>query len=332
MNDSTYYPTLREGLSPAHQGLSDEEIDSLIAQFYGPGVTADDLEGFFDDLKRGFAKVGGAVQTALPGMAKGAMAGSALGPWGMLAGAVAGGAGSALSRSRNPTLSGIGRGIGTATNLASSFRGGGAAGGIGQLLQGGLSQLGGRGGAAGGLGSIANLAMSQLGGRAGMMLPGQGPVRGPSPPGASANALLGMLARPEVGQALTAALMPGLGRQSVQIGQHQVGVQSILSALGNLAGRAAGEMADAQDEELPEYFYNESGELAIDPAESHQRTDRLLTLMALTAPIWAVPRPPVVVVREQEQPKYTAADADADAFLWDEIYRDNEFEEDEAYV
>jgi hypothetical protein len=329
MNDTTYYPTLREGLSPAYAAFSDEEIDGLVEQFYGPGVSAADLEGFFDDLKRGFAKVGGAVKTALPGMAQGAMAGSALGPWGMLAGAVAGGAGSALSRSRNPTLSGIGRGIGTATNLASSFRGGGAAGGIGQLLQGGLSQLGGRGGA-GSLGGIANLSKSQLGGRPGAMVPGQGPAQGPSPPGASANALLGMLARPEVGQALTAALMPGLGRQSVQVGQQQVGVQSILSALGNLAGRAASEMTDAQDEELPEYFYNQDGELAIDPAESHQRTDRLLTLMALTAPIWAVPRPPVVVVRERE-PEYTAEDADADAVLWDAIYS-GEIEEDEAYV
>src|SRR6185369_13476589 len=122
----------------------DEEIDGLVEQFYGPGVSAADLEGFFDDLKRGFAKVGGAVKTALPGMAQGAWA-----------------------------------------------------------------ERGGGGGAAGSVGGIASLAMSQLGGRPGAMVPGQGPAQGPSPPGASANALLGMLARPEVGQALTAALMPG---------------------------------------------------------------------------------------------------------------------------
>ena len=111
-------------------------------------------------------------------------------------------------------------------------------------------------------------------------------------------------------QALASALMPGLGRQSVQVGSQQVGIQSILSALGNLAGRAASEMDEGQGEALPDYFYNQAGELAIDPAESYQRTDRLLTLMALTSPIWAAPRPPVVVVRERE-PVYTAADAEA---------------------
>jgi len=120
------------------------------------------------------------------------------------------------------------------------------------------------------LGSFANLALgglSQLGGAQGQA----------APAGASVNALLGMLARPEVGQALMSAAMGGLGRQSVPVGSSQVDVQSILNAIGNLAGRAAGEMAGTESETLPEYFYGEGGELAFDPAERNSRTDALLT-------------------------------------------------------
>jgi hypothetical protein len=328
----TEYPTLREHLAPELAELSDEQIDVLVEQFYGVGFTGEDLEGFFDTLKHGLGNVAGAVgnfakkaapvvTSALPGVAQGAMAGSALGPFGMLAGAIAGGAGSALSRSKNPALSGIGRGLGTATQLASAVRGGGAAGGIGSLLQGGLSQLGGGrggGGLGGALGGIANL----LGGA---RPPGQA-----LPPGASANTLLGMLARPEVGQALMSAAMGGLGRQSVPMGSSQVGVQSILNAISSLAGRAAGEMAGTESESLPEYLYNAEGELAFDPAERNSRTDALLTYMVLTAPSWAA-RPPVVVVQPPREPEYTDADAEADAWLWAEVY-ESDYQEDDAYA
>ncbi len=404
----THFPTLRENLAPEFAELSDEQIDALVEYAYGEGIGAEDLEGFFDNLKRGFGNIGGAVgkfaqqaapalQNALPGMAQGAMAGSALGPWGMLAGAITGGAGSVLSQSKNPTLSGIGRGLGTATQLASSIRGGGggggggAAGGIGKLLQGGLSQLGGRRGRRGGgapAGDIGNLlqgGLSQLGGPggglrnvanqvfgggrsrrgldsagsqflgggrrrrgldnvgnaalAGLPQPAGGapgapaapaePLQAP-PPGANANALLGLLGRPEVRQALGAAAMGGLGRQDVQIGPNQVSVQSILSALGNLAGRAADDMPGGGDDEpLPEYFYDANGELAVDPAEREGRTDRLLTYMALTSPIWAA-RPTTVVVQQRE-PEYTEADAEADEALWAEIY-ESEYQEGEAYA
>ena len=328
----TDYPTLREHLAPGFAELTDEQIDALVEQVYGPGFTGEDLEGFFDTLKQGLGHVTGAVGNfaqkaapvvagALPGVAQGAMAGSALGPFGMLAGAIAGGAGSALSRSKNPALSGIGRGLGTATQLASAVRGGGAAGGIGSLLQGGLSQLGGGqggGGAGGALGGIANL----LGGA---RPPGQ-----PLPAGASANTLLGLLARPEVGQALRSAAMGGLGRQSVPMGSSQVGVQSILNAISSLAGRAAGEMAGTESESLPEYLYNAEGELAFDPAERNSRTDALLTYMVLTAPSWAA-RPPVVVVQPPREPEYTEADAEADEWLWAEVY-ESDYQEDDAYA
>src|SRR3954447_13295036 len=299
----TEYPTLREHLAPGFAELSDEQIDALVEQVYGPGFTGEDLEGFFDTLKRGLGHVAGAVgdfaqkaapvvMKTLPGIAQGAMAGSALGPYGMLAGAIAGGAGRALSQSRNPTLRGIGQGLGTVTQLASSVRGGGgAAGGIGNLLKGGLSQLGGGRGAAGGIGGLLQGGLSQLAGGSGgggaggalggiaNLLGGARPPGQPMPAGASANTLMGMLARPEVGQALMAAAMGGLGRQSVQVGSSQIGVQSILNAISSLAGRAAGEMAGTESESLPEYFYNAEGELAFDPSERNSRTDALLTYM-----------------------------------------------------
>jgi hypothetical protein len=345
----TDYPNLRENLAPQFAELSDEQIDALVEQVYGEGITAEDLEGFFDDLKNGLGNVGRAVghfaqqaapvlQKALPGVAQGAMAGSALGPWGMLAGAIAGGAGSALAQSRNPTLRGIGQGLGTATQLAGAIRGGAGVGGVAQAALGGLSQLaGGRGGAAG---NIAQAALGQLaGGRGGAggniaqaALGGLSQLAAPGgkPQGASANALLGLLARPEVGQALMSAAMGALGRQQVQVGSSQVGVQSILNAIGSLAGRAAGEMVGTETEGIPEYFYGADGELAFDPSERHSRTDALLTYMVLTAPAWAAPRPPVVVVQPRE-PEYTKADADADEALWAEVYA-SEYEEDEAYA
>lgn len=368
----TEYPTLREHLAPGFAELSDEQIDALVEQVYGAGITGEDLEGFFDIIKSGLGHVAGAVgdfaqkaapvvMKALPGIAQGAMAGSALGPYGMLAGAIAGGAGSALSQSKDPTLRGIGQGLGTVTQLASSVRGGGAAGGIGNLLKGGLSQLGGGGGTAGGIGGLLQGGLSQLAGGGGAaggiggllqgglsqlgggggaggalggiasLLGGGRPPGQPLPAGASANTLLGMLARPEVGQALMSAAMGGLGRQSVPMGSGQIGVQSILNAISSLAGRAAGEMAGTESESLPEYFYNAEGELAFDPSERHSRTDALLTYMVLTAPSWAA-RPPMVVVQEpREEPEYTEADAEADAWLWTEM-DEADYQEDEAYA
>lgn len=382
--DWTDYPTLREHLDPRFAELSDEQIDALVAEAYGAGFTGADLEGFFDSLKHGLSSVGSAVgnfaqkaapavMKTLPAIAQGAMAGSALGPYGMLAGAIAGGAGSALSQSNNPTLRGIGQGLGAVTQIASSVRGGGggaaggiggllkgglsqlaggrggAAGGVGGLLQGGLSQLAGGGGAAGGVGGLLQGGLSQLAGGGGAggalggiagLLGGARPPGQPMPAGAGANALLGMLARPEVGQALMSAAMGGLGRQSIPMGSGQVGVQSILNAIGSLAGRAAGEMAGTEAESLPAYFYDAEGELAFDPSERHSRTDALLTYMVLTAPTWAQrPQSPVVVVQSpseepeyaEAEPEYTEADAEADKWLWAEIYS-TEDQEDEAYA
>lgn len=276
------YPVLRASLAPEYSELSDEQLDALVAEMYGPGVSAEDIESFWRDVGKGFKRVGKTVGRALPSIAQGAMTGASVGgPWGALAGAVAGGAGGILSQSRNKTLRGIGGAIGSAGKLAGNFTGGGALrglagsvlggaagrGGLGRLAGGALGALQGRGGAGGALGQLAGGLAPQLanalGGR-----------------GGSAGALLGMLSRPETVRALSAAALGPAGRSQLPIGGQAVPVQSILGALGNLAGRAASE-AEAYGDH-PAYFYRADGELAIDPADAEQRTLALLELYAET--------------------------------------------------
>ena len=310
---TTAYPNLRAGLNPSFLEVSDERLDALVAELYGPGVGAEDVEGFFDDLGRGLQSVarGAAhvvqqaapmVQHALPAIAQGAATGSALGPWGALAGAIAGGAGSLMSQSGNPTLRGIGQAVGGVTQLAGSLTGGGAArggvaGALGQLA--GSSRGGAAGGAAGGFQGATGLA-SQVAG----LLGG----------GGSANALLGLLARPETAQALSAAALGAYGRNQVAVGQQQVPVQSILGALGTLAGHAAHE-AEAIGESLPAHYYGADGELAIDPASPDQRAGALLELFINTPSEWVAEDSGEAGEYEPGEDAYGAQDAAYDEWL-----------------
>jgi len=273
------YPLLRASLSPVYAEADLAQLDAIVRQIYGEGACAEDVEGLFDDIGRGLKHAAGAVghfaQQAAPGMLQGAMAGSALGPWGALAGAVAGGAGSVLSHSRNPTARAIGGGIGTVSNLVSTVRGGGAGGALGAL--------GAIGGGARGGGGRNPLAMLTGGG------------------GGGANGLIGMLARPETLQALSSAAMGSFGRQAVPVGGQQVPVHMLLSALGTLANRSAHEAAeyDESAENIPG-FVAEAGEaIGVDIEDAEGRTDTLLTLLALSPSIWgpnAASRPVTVNV------------------------------------
>jgi hypothetical protein len=307
------YPNLRRALDARYNDLTDEELDTLVAQIYGP-VSAQDVEGLFDDIGKGLSNVGRAVGhfaqqaapvigRALPSIAQGALTGAKFGgPWGALAGAVAGGAGGILSQSSDPTLRGIGGAIGGVTQLASNFTGGGALGNLTNVALGGLGGGGGKGGIGGALGQVAQFA-PQIAGAFG--------------------------ASPGVQGALGQA-----GRSNVMVGNQPVSVQSILGALGNLAGRAAGEAASAESATLPEYFYGANGELVVDAADEMSRTDALLTVMALTAPRWAWP-PAVVPVavpsappaepppERLRLPEYTAEHAYADSLLMEQEWWEN---------
>jgi hypothetical protein len=337
---ATAYPTLRASLAPECVEWSDEQIEALIAELYGPAVGAEDVESFWRDAGRGFANVGRSVGRfaqqaapmigrALPGIAQGAMTGASVGgPFGAIAGAVAGGAGGLLSQSKNRTLRGIGGAIGGATQLASQFlpagrlggavgqlagvalgaARGGAGGGVRGLAQGALGALGGQGGT---LGSLARIGSGLLGGGAGA-----------AARGGAANALMGLLSRPETTRAMTAAALGAAGRSQVMVGAQPVPVQSILSALGSLAGRAASE-AEAEQGALPAYYYGADGELAIDPADAEQRTDALLELFALTPSPLAFEHSDdsdesddaAEAAQADEGPVYSAADRRRDAWL-----------------
>lgn len=281
------YPLLRSSLAPPYANADVQQLAGFVRAIYGPEIAPEDVEGFFDDIGRGFQHaahaVGGFAQQAapvlagaLPSIAQGASAGAAFGPWGALIGGLAGGASGILKQSKDPTARGIGDAIHGVGSLVSTVRGGGASGALGSLASIGTGALG------SGKGAGAANALLGAGG------------------GGASNGLLGMLARPEILQALMAGAMGGFGRQEVPVGNQAVSVQSLLSALSTMAGRAAHEAAEldeASAESVPNYVLAASESLGIDADDAEGRTDALLTLLALSPSIWATQTPnrPVIV-------------------------------------
>src|SRR4051794_1461495 len=94
------YPGVYSRLAPQYRALPEDQVESLLEGMFGEGFGLAAAEGFFDDIGRtlsGAARSAAPVlQRALPGVVSGAMSGAALGPWGMLGGALLGGVGSAL--------------------------------------------------------------------------------------------------------------------------------------------------------------------------------------------------------------------------------------------
>jgi hypothetical protein len=266
MSNGTSFPLLRSCLAAEFSDLSDEQLDAVVAEVFGAETTAEDIESFWSDLGRGLSRAGKSVAKALPSIAQGAATGAGFGgPIGALVGAVAGGAGGVLSQSRNKTLRGIGSAVGGIGQIASTIRGGGL-GSLANIALGGLAK------------AVPGAARGPLGALAG------GLARAIPGAGGSANALMGLLSRPETLQALMSSSLGAAGRSRVMVGNQPVGVQSIMSTIGNLAGRAASEAAPDTSEGLPEYFLDAEGEPEIDPADADQRSDALLALFALTLP------------------------------------------------
>ncbi len=286
----TDYPMLQASLDPRFAGISRQGLTEVVESIYGPGVTPEDVEGFFDDIGRGlqhaaqgvghFAQQAAPmVANALPAVAQGAAAGSAFGPWGALIGAGAGLTSGLLSQSSNRTARDIGGAIHSVGGLVSTVRGGGAGGGMGSLAS---IVGGGLGGSPAGQAALGGMQVAQ----------GGGGSRG------AANQLLGMLSRPETLQALLASLMGSSGRQQVPVGGQQVPVSQMLSALSNVAGRAAHEAAELESaaEATPEYASVAGEVLGIDPEDAEGRTDALLTLLALTPSLWMARQPAPIAV------------------------------------
>jgi hypothetical protein len=312
----TDYPLLRASLAPQYAQLPPDRLNDLVRSIYGPNATAEDVEGLFDDIGSGLKHAAGAVghfaqkaapmvARSLPNVASWAASGAAFGPWGALIGAGAGLASGLLSQSGNRTARNIGGAIHNVGGLVSTVRGGGANGALGSLA------------------SVASGALGTTrGGQA--VLSGIQSARGAAPGGA-ANMLAGLLARPELSQSLMSSLMGGAGRQNLSIGGQQVPVSQMLSALSNIAGRAAHEAAEAEGtaEDTPEYASLTAEAFGIDPEDSEGRTDALLTLLALTPSIWMGSRPPVNVQINPADPYFPAGESD-----WSEWEVEASFDED----
>jgi hypothetical protein len=304
MTNGSSFPLLRSCLAAEFSDLNDEQIDAVVADVFGAEVTAEDIESFWNDIGRGLSRAGKSVARALPSIAQGAATGAGFGgPIGAIIGAAAGGAGGILSQSRNRTLRGIGSAVGGIGQVASTIRGGGI-GSLANIALGGLS----RAGARGPLGAVASGLARAIPGAA----------------GGSANALMGLLSRPETVQALMSSSLGAAGRSRVMVGSQPVGVQSIMSAIGNLAGRAAQESAADTSEGLPDYFLDAEGEAEIDPADADQRTDALLALFALTLPRLLAGQKDKENDESDDQeggeweedwPEYTEADAESDEWI-----------------
>ena len=288
------YPLLRASLAPEYAELSERDLDQLVRAVYGGEATAEDVEGLFDDIGKGlkgaakgvagFAqKAAPVLGKALPAIASGAGTGAAFGPIGALVGAGAGLAGGLLSQSGNKTARKIGGAIHDVGGLVSTVRGGGAGGALGSLASVASGALGGTP-----IGRAAAGALRSVGGGG----------------GGAANALLGLLSRPELAQALNSSALGAIGRRSIPVGGQQVPVHQMLSALGQLSQRAAHEAAeyDPDAAETPAFAEAAAEAFGIDADDAEDRTDALLTLLALSPSVWS--RQPQVNVRVAPQDPY----------------------------
>jgi hypothetical protein len=266
----TYYPHLREVLDPRFSGLSDSELDSVFESAFGEGITAAEYEEFFGGLGRA---LGGLAQRAGPvlgssaqGAISGAAAGSALGPWGALGGALIGGVGSALAQHGRGPARDVGRVIGT-------FTGAGAMPApplpVGPAAP----------------GQPVTAAAPVRGAPIPVAAPGSPAPAAPPPPATSAISWLGqLLASPAAAQAI-AALMQGRGG-TVPVGATATPVQAseVVGLMGALAREAEAEAMQWDVEQgVPAYLIGAEGELESDPYDVDLRAVRLLELFASEA-------------------------------------------------
>lgn len=225
MRSSDDFPNLRQVLDERYAVLPAAAIRSHMEAAFGPGA-ADEYEAYlefsFDDIGKAFSSaardVGRFASKAAPvvanvggGALQGAMAGSALGLPGIIAGAAVGGAGAGLSKYGSGAARNVGGILSGVTNIAGQFspagrvgaslgpaisglagggRGGAAGAAVNALggLLGGLSG-GGAGGAAGALGGLLGGGGAGLGGAAGAL----GSLLGAGGAGGGASAALGAL-------------------------------------------------------------------------------------------------------------------------------------------
>ena len=208
---TTHFPATMRVLGPFRDSLLDEQIDQLLTEAF-PGASPEDVENFLRSLQRFGSSAGKVAQRALPGVIQGATAGAALGPYGALVGALAGGGASLLAGSgRRPqprppaptTVQPVQARppAPTPTPILQSTTHGPAPTHVPTRI-------------------VASPAMAQL---------------------------LSLLARPETMQALLSMLMGSAGRGRVAVGREQVPVQAFANSIAELASQAAQETTQIQD-------------------------------------------------------------------------------------
>jgi hypothetical protein len=362
------FDQLRQVVNPSLATLPGSQLRARIDGEYGEG-TADlmeqDLEGFFSGIGRAFSTaardVGRFAQQAAPvvahigsGVVQGAMAGSAAGLPGIIAGAAVGGTGAGLSRYGKGAARDIGGALSGVTSLASQFSPMGRAGGaLGSTLGALGSAAGGRGrgGAGGAAGMLGGLLSSrQAGGGAG----GIGGMLGgllSSPQAAGAlgslfgggravDQLSSLIRRPELQQAMAAMRLGNLGRSAIPVGGgggSSVPVGAFAQLLSHLVGEAAAEMAEFSSDAAGEaaendFMRGESGEFAGDPSLLTDRTARLWGMLN-EAQYERLAEAVEAEWSDAEAEHYEAdyADADfADGDSADADYADDEYADDDA--
>lgn len=260
------YPYLRSVLAPEYASLPAAQLAAFMEFEYGEGAAEaydDYFEGFFGDVgnwvSHAARDVGRVAQQAAPvvaniggGVIKGATTGAALGPVGIIGGAITGGVGQGLASYGSGSLRDIGKGINTGLGVASQFT---PTGRIGGTLGGALTDVGqGKNVLKTALGAASGLAGGALGGgalgggglgQAAGLLGGQGGstralagLLGGQSQGGTAGALAGLLGGQSQGG--TAGALTGLlGGQG-----SQGGVGGLLGGLlGGQGGSAANQLA-----------------------------------------------------------------------------------------
>ena len=304
--DPGAYPYLRQVVQPSLSGLPAHELRARIDGALGDGTAEaieQDLEGAFDGIGRMFSSaardIGRFAQKAAPvaahiggGVLQGAMAGSAAGLPGIIAGAAVGGAGAGLSRYGKGAARQVGGALSGVTSLAGQFTPMGQAG---SALG---STLSGLGGLAGRRASTTRAEPRGGAARAGG-LPGLGPVAGllSSPQAAAAvgglfggssaaNQFASTLQRPEVQQALAAMRLGPLGRSAIPVGSAQTPVPTggFAQLLSHLVQRMATEAADAEadgeaESAALEFMSDGAGGFVGDPALPGSRAARLWDML-----------------------------------------------------
>jgi hypothetical protein len=322
---------LRQVVHPALAGLPAFQLREQVDGEFGEGTAEAierDLEGVFDGFGRMLSSaardLGRFAQRAAPiaahiggGVLQGAMAGSAAGLPGIIAGAALGGAGAGLSRYGSGTARDVGRAMSGVTSLAGQFTPMGQAGsalgstlsGLGAAVGGNAgkaapAQAGARAAFAGQAGARhAPAATGAMTGAGGSGAGGMGALTGMlgnalgSPQAAgvmnslfggsgAAGQLASTIQRPEVQQALAAIRLGALGRPAIPVGAGGTSVPTAAFAqlLGHLIGEVAAEMAETASESSAEsaefdFMRGASGEFIADPASVSDRAGRLWALL-----------------------------------------------------